>query len=800
MQIKSLNGHKKIKFQDIEAGNHYALIKLKAGDYYWDIFNLTSYWKNIVNYDQGEKKFKVEAGIINYPGSWVSSLEYRNYRSAHYLNSENNMSVVLKKFREQHTNLYNKYTFKYQGLVEDNYPAYYKKLSESFKQTEKPILFNSVSTEPNQNEYNYYDSSDGIDDELKSYPKLQDYLENSNQSIGRINPSGNFLTYSVIEDEVTYIKVLNLSSYVADIIYQQKLSKKSYIEEIEWIDNNSIFFKVNYLNTELNQVVHLTIDNENKITGAKHLEIPLKGDLVDSLIEQEDKIYFSNKFNRSYKKVGLYELNLETFATIKKSAKKPLKKLKKFENAAFWLTDKSSLIRFLITVDYNKKADHLILDYWFLNQKNKWKKIKTFESVNDLEIPQLISSDGTYFYVLTNKFGDKKAIHKYSTHDFSYIEPFYENDNIDIVGINSDPSTHEINGINYINNGFYKVEYLENKIDSLKPLKQKYPNYKFYNVQNNIQNGTILVFGSNEYSKGSWSIYNKNTKEFIKLFEVNQEYSKLEKGKFHYLNIKASDGVNIEGYLVTPSDEKEEAPLIVIPHGGPIGVRDYAFNNDLQHFLASQGFASLKINYRGSGGYGKEFIDKGKQQWGEKIESDINEMVDYSIDNFNIKESHICSMGSSYGGYSALMLTILYPDRYKCAVSLAGVTDIPLLFTKSDFKYNEYMLEKMTEIAGNPIVNHQGLVNKSPLYLVNKIKRPFLLFHGLNDSRVTIEHSYRMKEILDLVGQKTNLVVLNDEGHSFSEPESEIIYIARSLKFIQDKLNITSSGLDSVQK
>ena len=209
----------------------------------------------------------------------------------------------------------------------------------------------------------------------------------------------------------------------------------------------------------------------------------------------------------------------------------------------------------------------------------------------------------------------------------------------------------------------------------------------------------------------------------------------------------------------------------------------------MQHFYASQGFATLKINYRGSSGYGKKFEESGNLQWGEKIEIDINTMVNHVVDNYQINAEKICSMGASYGGYSAIMLTILYPDRYKCAVSLAGVMDIPLMFTTSDFKYNKEILESFTKKVGDPETDLQKLINKSPVYLTDKILRPILMFHGIFDKRVTIEHSLRMKGIMDVAQLPAELIILKNEGHSLNNKESEIIYIARSLQFIQKQLS-----------
>jgi len=250
-----------------------------------------------------------------------------------------------------------------------------------------------------------------------------------------------------------------------------------------------------------------------------------------------------------------------------------------------------------------------------------------------------------------------------------------------------------------------------------------------------------------------------------------------------------TDGLEIEGFLIVPESINDvKAPLIVIPHGGPIGVRDYAYNDSTQHFLASHGYASLKVNYRGSGGYGKHFKESGKKEWGKKIEADINEMVDYGLAKYNLAADKICAMGSSYGGYSAVMLSIIYPERYKCAVSYAGVMDIPLLFSSSRYKFHSRVDEKMKEIVGDPNEDYEQLMNTSPLYLTDKINNPIYLLHGDLDTRVYLEHSLRMKEVADLKNLDVSLTVLEDEKHALYYLNSNIVMMARALEFIQQHL------------
>lgn len=782
LTIKSIGFGNNLKFYDIQKGENFALLKLKAGTYYWDLFMY--YFKTgkfRFNYDKDEYAFKVEPGVINYPGTWNSSLNYvLSFKAYHELRKNNQLALELKKLRKFNKDLFLKYEVKYQGDYEDRFFQYYKEKSESIvaEELHKPITF---------------DISDGIDEELNSYPNIKDYFLENKQSIGEFSPEGKYLSFILEVKGYSMINILNLDTYETVKIFQKQLPENSYIQTVKWIDKDSIYYNIKYDGLFNKRVAHLKITPDGKIIGASHLIIDKQGGLLDPLINEGNKVYFASSSVYSKRKNGVYLLDLSTDKSIKKSGKKPITKIKKLIDASYMLTDSDGEIRFLIIPD--ERNEEYYLEYWFMNEESQWNKIhETKVDIDNLApIPILISKDNQSLYVLTNKFSDKNSIHKYSTSDFSHKGVFYENNDIEITGLYINSSTHEILGVRHIQNGIPQVKYFENKNDDLMPLRKQFPNHNFYIAQQNKGLNKVLVFGTNEYSKGSWSIYDTKTKVIDKLFETNPQYTKLEKGRFHTINLKASDGVDLEGYLVLPQSAKHtNVPLVVMPHGGPIGVRDYAISNEEQHFFASQGIATLKVNFRGSGGFGKEFEKSGQRQWGEKIEADIFQMTNHVTEKYNIAKDKICSMGASYGGYSSVMLSILYPDTYKCAISFAGVMDIPLMFTASDTKDYKYGIKKLEEVVGNPKENMQELMDKSPVYLAEKAINPILLFHGLLDKRVNPEQSIRMKDMLDFSGHKTELIFFNNEGHGFSNPESQIVYIAKSIDFLKKIFNTTT--------
>lgn len=147
------------------------------------------------------------------------------------------------------------------------------------------------------------------------------------------------------------------------------------------------------------------------------------------------------------------------------------------------------------------------------------------------------------------------------------------------------------------------------------------------------------------------------------------------------------DGMDISGYYTAAKEhEGDTAPLVVLVHGGP-RARDYwGFNPEVQ-VLATQGYSVLQINFRGSDGYGKDFLDAGNRQWGNAIQKDIIAATRWAIATDRAEAGRVCIMGSSFGGYSAMQSAILEPDLYSCVVANAGIYDLAMMYTEGDIEY-----------------------------------------------------------------------------------------------------------------
>jgi len=213
-----------------------------------------------------------------------------------------------------------------------------------------------------------------------------------------------------------------------------------------------------------------------------------------------------------------------------------------------------------------------------------------------------------------------------------------------------------------------------------------------------------------------------------------------------------------------------------MPHGGPIGVHDVRDYDPIVQYFASWGFAVLQVNYRGSSGYGVAFEQAGKKQWARGIEDDIDAAVEWAMDLPEIDERRLCIIGGSYGGFSALASVIRHPDRYRCAVSINGVTDVPLIADSSDMADSKRAMEFYEEHIGDLETERDKLVGISPVYRAESIMAPVLIVQGLADRRVDPDHAYRLMSMLDLHGRAHDAMFVADAGHSFDRKDGIAVY------------------------
>lgn len=248
----------------------------------------------------------------------------------------------------------------------------------------------------------------------------------------------------------------------------------------------------------------------------------------------------------------------------------------------------------------------------------------------------------------------------------------------------------------------------------------------------------------------------------------------------------ARDGLPIYGYLTRPKTAGSgPGPVIVLPHGGPYA-RDVWGFDPLVQFLASRGFAVFQMNFRGSTGYGADFVVRGYGEWGLTMQEDIADGTEWLIDQGIADPNRIGIFGGSYGGYAALQGLVDTPELYRAGASWAGVTDLPLMLLRDEAR--RVFTEANDQLVGNRRDDKDKLVATSPAFQAARIEVPVLLGHGTGDSVVDFKHATRMVKALRTEGAPVELIVLDDETHGFLDPTREAAFFERVADFFEAHL------------
>ena len=245
-------------------------------------------------------------------------------------------------------------------------------------------------------------------------------------------------------------------------------------------------------------------------------------------------------------------------------------------------------------------------------------------------------------------------------------------------------------------------------------------------------------------------------------------------------NFKNSDGVVIHGYYTRAKNQQKDqaVPMIVVPHGGPHARDSWGFDPDT-HIFSQAGYAVLKINFRGSTGYGKEFTKLGFGEWGADTQQDIIEATEWAIDEGIADPNKIGIFGGSFGGYSAAMAPMLRPDLYKSSVAYIGVFDLEMLYNEGDIRGIKWGGKYLDKTLGT---DPEKIKAMSPVLQADKLQAPIIIVSGEEDQRAPVEHAYALAEALKKAGKEHELIIVPKEGHGFRKPENRFMLYKKMLE------------------
>lgn len=431
---------------------------------------------------------------------------------------------------------------------------------------------------------------------------------------------------------------------------------------------------------------------------------------------------------------------------------------------------------------------------FFRHSDKGWERFLDYGQEDSLTTnPLAIEGDGRTALLLSAAGRDKAALMRIDLASGA-SSVVAESSQADIAEVWIEPRTHEPQA--------YSVDYLHTQITPLTPEVGKDierlrstlgPQFTVTSRTDDDRKWIIVV--DDPVHVLSTYLYERDSGQLTKQFDQRPELANAPLQAMLAREIKTRDGKTLVAYLTLPrgSDARSGRPAAPVPmvlnvHGGPWARDSYGFHSEHQ-WLANRGYAVLSVNFRGSTGFGKSFINAGDHEWGRKMHDDLLDAVDWAVREKIAQPDKVAIYGGSYGGYAALAGLTFTPDKFACAVDIVGPSNLQTLLASIP-PYWKSFYEDMVRRIGDPRTDEgrKLLVERSPITYADRIKRPLLIAQGANDPRVKQAESDQIVAAMKAKKLPVTYVIYPDEGHGFARPQNRLSFYAIAEGFLSQCL------------
>jgi dipeptidyl aminopeptidase/acylaminoacyl peptidase len=482
-----------------------------------------------------------------------------------------------------------------------------------------------------------------------------------------------------------------------------------------------------------------------------------------------DEILISmNKENQELHDV--YRLTIST-GKIVMAAKNP-------GNVSGWLEDSDFKVRLAEKSTDDGSAEILLRK----DENSPWEKLFTWNAEdNSMSSVEGFSKDGDYLYLKDSR--DYNTARLVRLHvKTGRIEIMAEDPVYDAGGIMRHPDTFEIQALSFYKDRKEWVvldEDIKPDFEAIEKLHKG--DFSIYSRDNNDRIWLVTFVCDTE--PASYYVFDRRTKKGTFLFYNRPALKDYTLAPVEHLSFTSRDGLTLHGYITyPPGKERKNLPLVLCVHGGPRGRDTWGYIPEAQWF-ANRGYVCLKINFRGSAGYGKEFLHGGDREWGNKMHNDLVDGVEWAVKEGIADPKKLAIYGGSYGGYASLAGAAFTPDLFCCAVDMFGPSNLITLI-KTMPPYWKVAWAQMIQMIGDPDKEEDFLKSRSPLFSVENIKIPMLIAQGANDARVKQAESEQIVEAMKKRGIYYEYVLFPDEGHGFVKEENRLKFYEIAEKFL----------------
>ena len=621
---------------------------------------------------------------------------------------------------------------------------------------------------------------------------IQDFVRHPAYSAVRISPTGEYLATTVDRGDQDVLVVLRTKDL--SIVKVSQLPDRKSVGAFHWASPERLLFNAvrkvgSYeqpfgtgewfaVNADGSQPRPLIFYGTRDATQRSQTVSNQSFDLLDTLRDDDTNVVMTVYSPRSAEGAGTEVVLLDTFTGRRKTLARAPK-----ENCDIAL-DREKQPRFAVCASSRNEEGEFEerTELFRRGDDGKWNLVNASKSDGRHLAIIGTSEDGTVYASETD--GVKPAgIGVFDVGTGAY-RPLFEDPVADISGYIQAADQSRIVAV-VTEAGAPKVEVLEPEHADGKlyqSLASAFPGEMVDFSSATSDGSKIVVSVYSDRNPGELYLYDRATGQARFLMQQRQWLDKAKMASVKPFSFTARDGQKLYGYLVVPAGSSgRNLPLIVNPHGGPIGPRDnWRFNSEAQ-LLASRGYAVLKINFRGSGGYGRGFRDAGHGQWGQAIQNDIIDATRWAISEGYADKDRVCIYGGSFGGYSSLMAPIREPGMFKCAFGYVGVYDMGMLFTKGDIPQSESGVRYLRRTVGTDRAVQQA---NSPAFNADKVRIPVYLAAGARDERAVPDQTEAMADALRKAGNPPEGVIIQSgEMHGFYKEENNLRLYTEMLGF-----------------
>ncbi|MFN6539345.1 MAG: S9 family peptidase [Nostoc sp. EkiNYC01] len=587
---------------------------------------------------------------------------------------------------------------------------------------------------------------------------------NPEKASPRLSPDGKYLAY-IAPDEKNILQVwLRTVGQEDDQILTA--DKKRGIRIFFWTYNaNQLIYMQD---SDGDENFHLYLVNiESKIVRDLTPFQGVKAEVVEIEPKFPDEILVALNLNNP-QKFDVYRLNLKNGA-VEFDTDNP-------GNIISWTSDADFQIRAATASTPDGGYDLLLRE----TTDREWEILRHWGPEEEGS-PVSFSADGKTLYIEANHDANAQRLLAVDL-DTRQETVIAQDEQYDLVGVVIQPVTRVIQAVS-----FYKDKQEWQIIDQsiaadFAEIAKVRPG-EFSLVSRDLEDKNWLVAYNTDDGPVYYYAYNRESKTSTFLFSNKSKLEGLQLASMQPISYEARDGLTIHGYLSTPVGiPSQNLPTVLLVHGGP-WVRDTWGLDPEAQWLANRGYAVLQVNYRGSTGYGKAFVNAGNREWAGKMHDDLIDAVNWLVEQGISDPQKIAIMGGSYGGYATLVGLTFTPEIFAAGVDIVGPSNLITLIQTIP-PYWEPLKAMFYHRVGNLETEEEFLKSRSPLFFADKIQKPLLIGQGANDPRVKQSESDQIVKAMQQAGLPVQYVLYPDEGHGFARPENRLHFFAIAEEFL----------------